>query len=337
MRTHGTARFTRRIESALRSVLPPAVDLRVVGEWGSSVDLKVAGHKLRVRWVDATWPSAIRQMLKEHGQPPDLVVAEQLSAGTREELSKMGIGWVDELGAAEISIGTLLVSRSGRAPEVKRIRGWTSSVVAVAEAMLCNTTPTVAATRAATGLSIGTCTNALRALTEMGFLAARSPRGRTSARSVVNADDLLAAYATAVASSKPPLSVIVGVTWRDPIRGVTELGHAWTRAGVEWAATGLVAAGVMAPLQTTIGSATVYLGAESIPELMSFAAKVDLVPVEGGRLTLAAFPTSASWCLVRSVEDMRVAPWPRVYVDLRAIGVRGEEAAEHLREVVSGS
>ncbi len=336
MRRPGIARLARRVEGALRMVLPPAVDVRVVRERGSSVDLHVAGHKLRAQWLDAAWPSAIRQLLKERGQPPDLLVAEQLSAATREELSKMGIGWVDELGAAEIAIGTLVVSRSGRAPEVKRIRGWTPSVVAVAEAVLCNTRPTVVAIGAATGLSSGTCTNALRALTEMGFLVARSARGRTSARSVANADDLLAAYATSVARSKPPPSVRVGVAWRDPIRGVTELGHVWTRAGVVWAATGLVAAGVMAPLQTTIGSATVYLAAESIPELTLFASKADLVPVEGGRLTLAAFPTSVSQSLVRSIDELRVAPWPRVYVDLRATGVRGEEAAEHLREVVSG-
>ena len=35
-------------------------------------------------------------------------------------------------------------------------------------------------------------------------------------------------------------------------------------------------------------------------------------------------------------EDMRVAPWPRVYADVKLVGVRGEEAAEHLREVVRG-
>ncbi len=29
---------------------------------------------------------------------------------------------------------------------------------------------------------------------------------------------------------------------------------------------------------------------------------------------------------------MRV-PWPRAYADLRKVGVRGEEAAEHLKEV----
>jgi hypothetical protein len=38
--------------------------------------------------------------------------------------------------------------------------------------------------------------------------------------------------------------------------------------------------------------------------------------------------------LAKEMEGLRVAPWPRVYADLLSLGVRGEEAAEHLREVV---
>lgn len=38
-----------------------------------------------------------------------------------------------------------------------------------------------------------------------------------------------------------------------------------------------------------------------------------------------------------ALEPVRgYVPWPRVYVDLPAEGVRGEEAAEHLREVMHG-
>jgi hypothetical protein len=38
--------------------------------------------------------------------------------------------------------------------------------------------------------------------------------------------------------------------------------------------------------------------------------------------------------LAETIDALRVAPWPRVYVDLLAAGVRGEEAAEHLWEVI---
>ncbi|HEX5266482.1 MAG TPA: hypothetical protein VFW24_06900, partial [Acidimicrobiales bacterium] len=59
-------------------------------------------------------------------------------------------------------------------------------------------------------------------------------------------------------------------------------------------------------------------------------------PMEGGRLILRPFPTATSRSLSTDVGGIRVAPWPRVYADLRDIGVRGEEAAEHLRELSGG-
>jgi hypothetical protein len=48
---------------------------------------------------------------------------------------------------------------------------------------------------------------------------------------------------------------------------------------------------------------------------------------------LRSFPTLAIPRLAERVQDVVVAPWPRVYADLRPLGVRGEEAAEHLAEV----
>jgi hypothetical protein len=61
MQTHGSTKIARRIESAVRSVLPRAVDVRVLNESDSSVDLKIAGQNLRAQWLDAAWPSAIRR------------------------------------------------------------------------------------------------------------------------------------------------------------------------------------------------------------------------------------------------------------------------------------
>ena len=70
--------------------------------------------------------------------------------------------------------------------------------------------------------------------------------------------------------------------------------------------------------------------------LEAIATRVDLQPIEGGRLMLRPVPTSSTLSLSSMVDGLNVAPWPRIYVDLRSSGVRGEEAAEHLREVVNG-
>lgn len=260
-----------------------------------------------------------------------------MSPGARAALAEEGIGWVDELGNAEISIGSLLVSRTGRTEEVPPlVPKWTPAVVAVAEALLCGVAATVAATGAATGLSTGGCTNALRTLTELGYLARDAARGRGSARRVADAEALLDAYASAAPTLAPKERVAVGVTWRDPIAGLIDLGGRWDALGIEWAATGAAASAVLAPLLTNVTSAVVYVEAATIPALEMVARKVDLKPIEGGRLTLRPFPTVSVRHLAGTVDGLRVAPWPRVYVDLRDTGVRGEESAEHLREVRSG-
>jgi len=89
-------------------------------------------------------------------------------------------------------------------------------------------------------------------------------------------------------------------------------------------------------LLTNVTSAVVYVDAGTIPALEMVARRADLDPIEGGRLTLRPLPTASVRHLAELVDGLRVAPWPRVYVDLRDTGVRGEVAAEHLREVRRG-
>ena len=192
----------------------------------------------------------------------------------------------------------------------------------------------MSATETATGLSAGSCTNALRLLTDLGLLDAQVERGRDSARHIVDEGVLLDAYTTAVESLPAPLRLQVGVSWRDPVAALVETGNKWNTRRVEWAATGAVAASVIAPYLTTVTSAEVYVDASTIVGLEAVAADAGLRPIEGGRLTLRPFPTVAVRRLAEEVDGLRVAPWPRVYADLRAAGVRGEEAAQHLREVI---
>lgn len=210
-------------------------------------------------------------------------------------------------------------------------------MLAIAEALLCGTTPTVSATTAVTGLSTGSCTNALRFLTSEGLLHASASRGRHSARSVTDAGGLLEAYATAANSKPDGPSLTVGALGRDPIHELAEIGQRWSGSDTQWAATGLVAASVMAPLLTSISTAEVYVDATTHPGLEAAARRADLRPIDGGRLTLRAFPTVTTDRLATIVDGLRVAPWPRIFVDLHRAGVRGEQAAEHLRETFSAN
>jgi hypothetical protein len=95
-------------------------------------------------------------------------------------------------------------------------------------------------------------------------------------------------------------------------------------------------AAVLAPYLTETTTGDVYVDAASLPELHNIARLVDIEPLDGGRLVLRPFPTATSKRLATETDGIRVAPWPRVFADVRQVGVRGEEAAEHLREVLRG-
>lgn len=329
--------IAQRSEAALAAVLPPSVRVHSGQRDGHSVDLDVNGRQLRVAWLGEGGLRQARELISSFRRRPDVAAARRMSPGARKELSAAGIGWVDETGAAEIVSGQLIISRSGHPVNAvpKQFR-WTPSVLAVAEALLCGRRATVDSMREATGLSAGSTANALRTLVEFDLLETSANRGRNAARRVRDTDRLLAGYAAAAEKKETATALVVGVIWRDFLERLSEIGGQWDRANVQWAATGTVAASVLAPYLTAVSTGEIYVDSDTISGIEAIAKKADLRPMHGGRLTLRPFPTVTSKRLASSRDGLRIVPWPRVYADLRPVGVRGEEAAEHLREVVCG-
>lgn len=322
-----------RVKSAVRAVLPRSARVKPAGP-NPAADFLVNGIPVKAKWVGEGWLRDVRPIISNRRRRPDLVVARRISPGAREALSEAGIGWLDETGAAEFVIGPIIVSRTGQPEAAPRKHArWTPSVLAVSEALLCGARATVAGVGEATGLSSASCTNALRVLTDLSLLAAKAQRGRDSARYIVDFDRLLDAYASAAAASPPKHSLMVGVTWSDILTGLAETGRIWNRQQLNWAITGAAASLVLAPLLTSVGAAEVFVEARTMAELRAVAEAARFRPIDGGRLTLLPFPTVTAHRLATEVDGVRVAPWPRVYADLRKAGVRGEEAAQHLREV----
>jgi hypothetical protein len=318
--------------NALAHVLPRSVRLAS----GKGNRVLVNGAPLRMEWVGRGWLNDVRPILDALPERPDIVAARRMSPGARDALAKAGIGWVDETGAAEIAHGTIVISREGRAQTAEQsLSHWTPSVLGVAEALLCGTTATVAAMREATGLSTGSCANALRFLVTEGLLTTDAERGPHAARRIADAGRLLDAYAAAALAARTQPSVQVGVVWNDPVAGLARVGAKWDALGRRWACTGPAAASVLAPYLTAFATVDVYIETETVAGLTAAAEDAGLRPIEGGRLTLRPFPTAASQRLSVRKQRLWLASWPRVYVDLRASGVRGEEAAEHLREVLN--
>ncbi len=326
---------TPRLVAAVRAVLPRAAILKVSDINGSDAILVVSSRRLKVRWVGRGGLQEVRDVLELRDRP-DVIVGSEISLAARALATESGLGWVDETGAAEVAVGNIVVSRTGSRRSKAYQPSWSPAVIGVAEALLCGVPATVAAAAEATGHSTSSVAEALAALSKWGLLEAGASRGPRSGRRVVDRDRLLDEYAQAVRELRPKPELRCGVLWRDPLASVKQLGEKWDRAGLEWAATGTVAAAVLAPYLTDITAGDVYVDARGEADLRNVARDAQLEPMDGGRLVLRPFPTQSSRRLATDDGGIRVAPWPRVYADLRQVGVRGEEAAEHLKEVRRG-
>ena len=324
-----------RGERAVRAVLPAAAEI-TMHRADREADLVVNGQPVEVKWIGEGNLAAVRSAMGCQPGRNVILVGRQMSPGARAALSQAGVSWADETGAAEIAIGTILVSRSGMAQKKpQRMKRWTPAVLAVAEALLCRIEGTQAAMQAATGLSAGSCANALRFLQDHELVISTAKRGPASARRVSDPRPLLAAY-TAAANAQPTGARLqIGITWQDILAGLADLGHRLDAQRADWAISGGAGAAAIAPFMSSVSQATVYVDCNTIAELRALAELLKLRPVEGGRLTLQPFPSNSTRYLATvESDDLRVAPWPRVYADLQTEGVRGEEAAEHLYEVI---
>src|SRR5262249_3990468 len=147
----GLSPLEARVLAAVRAVLPSQTRV-VVSSEADGMRLSIQGVRVRARWAAEGWLAQVRRALE--GNRVELVVARRLSPAARVMLSAAGVGWLDETGAAEVAMRSLVVSRTGDPSRLgPREARWTRSTFAVAEALLCADTPaTVSAMRAATGL-----------------------------------------------------------------------------------------------------------------------------------------------------------------------------------------
>jgi len=325
--------LAQRIHDLFQALLPSGARIKV-GRLGDDHMLDVEGECLRVRSVGRGDPKTVRFAIAADPKP-DVIVGALLTEAARQLARGAGVNWADETGAAEIRAGTMIVALSGQRPTRRRAdtTTWSDAALGTTEAILTGVKPTVQAIHEATGYSESTAVRTLAFLAKRGHLEASKARGPTSGRSVVDRDRLLVEYAEAAHDVRPKPELRCGVLWRNPTAEIEQIGRRWNREKVHWAAAGTLAASFQAPYITQIGMGTVYVDASGDLGLLATARRAGLEPLDGGRLLLRPFPTGASVRLTQDIAGIPVTSWPRTYADIRFEGVRGEEAAEHLREV----
>lgn len=317
---------------AIEHVLP-SIRPRLKREEGSWAELALGQTTVRARWIPRGLPSEVRAAL-EARPSADVIVAPTMSYAARALTKEHCSGWLDEQGGGDFAVNSVVVVRPSEPirPTSKR---WTAATCGVVEALLVNTPATVSVISEVTTLSVGAATKALALLTDQGLLYADSKRGRSAGRRVLNQEVLLETYFENLAKQNSGSEIRVGVVWRDPLKEAGKLGKRFAADGRAWAATSALGAAAYAPHLTQIAPLEMFVESQSYAELAVAAARVGLEPIEGGGLVLRNFPSRATAALSNIAKGTRLscAPWPRVYADLRLRGgVRGDDAADHLRE-----
>jgi hypothetical protein len=326
-----------RVRTLFATILPMGTRITVEQLDDIDVTVNVAGTPLRVRFAGRGDFRGVQMALKARPRP-DVIAASRLSVASRQAIAKEGINWADERGAASIEAGSMVIALSGQIPSVRRSStDWTPAAIGVAEAILSGTTPTAEAVAAATGHSLSTAVRVLAFLVGRGLLEAPKARGPQSGRRIVDFDRLLDQYSEAAHLRRPKFELRCGLLWRELLTEIKQIGKKWTSMRVPWSMAGALAASIQAPYLTQTPTGVVYVGASREVEMLQIARQAGLEVMEGGRLLLLPFPTQATKQLIQEKDGVWVTSWPRTYADLRNEGVRGEEAAEHLREVFRGN
>jgi len=181
-------------------------------------------------------------------------------------------------------------------------------------------------------------TSVLRRFDKEGWTAkVGAGRGPSGVRRLAAAASLLDAWAAHVGGGERE-RVLTHRVLRDPMTFLRdELAPALTDS-MTWAASGWAGLEVAAPFVTSVPVLQVYVPAEASADgrlrtAMQIAGlrEVD----EGARLEFwTASATALS--LSSTTAGVPVVSPPRLYADLRALGGRGEEAAQHVREELVG-
>ncbi len=273
-----------------------------------------------------------------------MVVGRRFSPGALDLLREHDANWVDETGRARIEgpAGLLVIRDAERKLDEVREVGlrWSSSSVDIAELLLTQPSEKINAVEIAEqlGWSHAQTTSVLRRFDKEGWTAKLGAgRGPTGIRRLAAATGLLDAWA-AHAGGGEHERVLTHRVLRDPMTFLRdELAPVLTDS-IPWAASGWAGLEVAAPFVTAVPVLHIYVPAEASADgrLRTAMQAAGLRGVDEGARVEFWTASATALSLSSTTAGVPVVSAPRLYADLRALGGRGEEAAQHVREELIG-
>jgi hypothetical protein len=340
-----------RLRKILQNLLPRvrvgSEEVLLDGTTALRLEIDPEPTELRAHWIGSGWPQDVREAMADLELPEDapwprdlVLFGRRLSPGSIELIEERNGNWADEAGNAEILAPGAIISRRGAAPRAtERAISWSRSAIDIGELLLSRSWPEgfgITELAEWTGWSSPRISQLLSVFDRRGWTVKQGPtRGRGARRELVDPGGLLAEWSKGLLEDDDPVV-------REASRTISNVEEFLRKdlapalsANLSWALGGWAASEELAPFLTTVPTLQIYVDDEDLWEQLDDALRAaDLKEVsEGGRVQ---FMRANQNLLQRSssVGGLTVASPPRVYADLLRLGPRGEEAAEHLKEVV---
>lgn len=341
------------VDSALSTVFEDWADISFINDEGadSAADVMVTTtdgqtYLIELKAVGQGWPSDVRRFLGQlpQGEWPRqlVVVARSLSPGALQLLKERNANWIDQAGRVRLVMPPgLFVYREAeharpetQTPSLK----WSPSAVQLAEYILDRSHDQPLRTgdlAEATDWSPGRVSTLLQAFDALEWTEPKGAKsGPRAWRRLINPGAMLDSWAAHV-GSQPRQRRLAHHATRDLLRFTeTELrSHLGRDDERTWALTTWAGLELVAPFATAVPVIHIYLAADRFgSDLDRVMRSSGLREVEeGARFEFweADFPLLTQHGQPASAP---VAATPRLYADLLALGGRGADAAQHLRE-----
>lgn len=336
-------RWEARLARVLGDLTGSTAPVLNSGSGRGDLMVDIAGHRyvFHLKSAGQGYPQDVRRARRDAFSEGRIVVlfAAEFSPGARRMMREERQSYIDEAGAAFLaaSPGLFVHTDPQRPPRRQGRQRWSSGFADTAELLLTlpdEALPSITDLSERLPLSRATIGKAMLFFDAEGWTTHVGPaRGAAAQRVMSDRAGMLGSWSRWTVDNPRGPVLLAHASWQDPWTFLQDRLAPVLTPGA-WCLSGWAAAELMAPYSTSLPSLHLYVEQEHWARA-SMAVEEVARPVEQGeRIRLTALPGR----LIDLGQRLTwpVADAPRVYADLLGEGSRGENAADHLREVCLG-